>query len=187
MTCVHKNITDTDIRVEIAQTPEEFETIYQLRYEIYCHEIHSLNPNDYPDKKEKDWFDQHSVHLIAKVGSRIIGTLRLIKNTPRGFLMEAQFPLPSWIDKTKAVEHSRGVVIKEYRGKGVYRHLLNKAYKWQLEHGYPICVGTPVMNTLGPIVLKDGWQPLEEKETVYHNITTIPMVFYLEGSRFEKK
>jgi len=168
-----------DLHIEIAHTKEDLDAIYRLRYEIYCNEMHSLDPKDYPDKRESDWYDQYSIYIVAKLNGGIIGALRLIKNTPRGFLMEEAFPLPSWIDKSKAVEHSRGVMQKDYRGKGIFRLILDKAYEWQKQNGYPICVGTPVMNSLGPIITKDGWKPLEDKETVYHNIITVPMFYYL--------
>ncbi len=42
------------------------------------------------------------------------------------------------------------------------------------------------MNTLGPIILKDGWKPLEDKETIYHNIVTVPMYFYLDEKEIPK-
>lgn len=187
----HKEKPWEDVRgtvhVDIATAPEDIDAIYRLRYDIYCHEMGSLYAEDYPNKKETDWYDQYSTYIVAKVGSDVIGALRLIKNTPRGHLMEQEFPLPDWIDSDKAVEHSRGVMRKDYRGKGIFRLILDKAYEWQRQNGYPICVGTPVMNTLGPIIVKDGWRPLDDKETVYHNIITIPMYFYLDDKENPKK
>ncbi|NIQ14437.1 MAG: hypothetical protein GTO02_08560, partial [Candidatus Dadabacteria bacterium] len=50
------------VQIKIAETEEELDEIYRLRYDTYCHEMHSLDAKDYPDKRERDWYDQYSVY-----------------------------------------------------------------------------------------------------------------------------
>jgi len=45
-----------------AQTQNEFQKFYRLRYKIYCLDEKWLNASDYPDKQEKDFYDEHSEH-----------------------------------------------------------------------------------------------------------------------------
>jgi N-acyl-L-homoserine lactone synthetase len=61
---------------------------FRLRYQVYCVERHYLNADDYPDKRETDEFDGHSVHVGAiDACGELAGTARLIKTNPRGFPM----------------------------------------------------------------------------------------------------
>ncbi|MCF6277040.1 MAG: methyltransferase domain-containing protein [Candidatus Magasanikbacteria bacterium] len=103
-----------EILIRRAQTPEEIIETQKLRYEVYCEEIKSLDPKDYPDKIEIDWFDQYSYHFFAKNNCGIIGCIRLIPNTPRGFLLEEEFELPKFqeIARMKTLELSRLSVAK---------------------------------------------------------------------------
>ncbi len=164
--------------VEIAETKEDFEAIYRLRYDVYCEEMRSLDPKDYPDKKEMDKYDAYSTHIILRLNGEIAGALRLIKNGPSGFLMEERFKLPDFIDRSKTVEHSRGVIKKEFRGKNIYSYLLNGAYNWQRERGLTTCIGAPGVDKLSLILLKRGWTEIGNK-TLYHNTVVIPMICLL--------
>ena len=38
------------------------ESVYSLRYQVYCHEANFLNPEDYSDGLEHDEFDPVSEH-----------------------------------------------------------------------------------------------------------------------------
>lgn len=168
------------VNVFIAQSKEDVAAVHRLRYDVYCHELHSLDARDYPDGKERDKYDEYSVHLIAKIGGEIAGAMRLVRDNPHGFLMEERFTLPTAIDRSKMVEHSRLVIGKKYRGMGLLPKLLEKAYEWQREHGFTICVGAAVMDTLGPILLKHGYKLLSNEIVTYHNCPVLPVVYYLD-------
>lgn len=64
------------------------EQSYRLRYQVYCVERGFLDPANYPDGREVDEFDAHSVHLgVFDADDHMIGTARLIKPNPHGFPM----------------------------------------------------------------------------------------------------
>lgn len=170
---------DEKISCEIAHAQKDLDSIHRLRYLTYCEEMRSLNLKDYPEQKEWDKYDPYSIHIIARLNKEIIGILRLIKNTPTGFLMEEKFRLPSWINKSKTVEHSRGIIRKEYRDKGIYSLMLQAAYEWQKDHGYTICIGAPRVDKLSSILLKIGWEVMG-KETKYHEVIVVPMFYQIK-------
>jgi N-acyl amino acid synthase of PEP-CTERM/exosortase system len=94
--------------------------VYKLRYKVYCDEWGFEKPEDHPSGIEKDEFDDHSVHFIArrKSDNLIIGTIRLIKYSAKGFLIEQHCQIDadlSAFDKTRFGELSRLAVSKEYR------------------------------------------------------------------------
>lgn len=53
---------------------------HRLRYQVYCVERGFLNPDDYPDRREQDEYDRHSLHLgvVDGMGS-LLATARLVK------------------------------------------------------------------------------------------------------------
>ncbi|HYJ95214.1 MAG TPA: GNAT family N-acyltransferase, partial [Vicinamibacterales bacterium] len=52
----------------------------QLRYQVYCVERRFLNPDDYPDQRERDEFDRHSLHLgVLSPDGALLATARLVK------------------------------------------------------------------------------------------------------------
>lgn len=75
------------------QTNDEKIATYKLRFDVYCIERCYLNPNDYPDQLEYDQWDEHSAHFVAIDGTQVIGTTRLILDSPIGFPLENHFNL----------------------------------------------------------------------------------------------
>ena len=60
----------------------DYESLYSLRYQVYCHEAHFLDPNDYSDGLECDEYDAVSEHFVATNGNsnkEIVGTVRLVR------------------------------------------------------------------------------------------------------------
>jgi N-acyl amino acid synthase of PEP-CTERM/exosortase system len=63
-----------------ANTPSLEDAFYRLRYQVYCIENQFEDPNDFPDGRETDAYDEHSLHaaLIHRPSSALIGGVRLI-------------------------------------------------------------------------------------------------------------
>jgi N-acyl-L-homoserine lactone synthetase len=58
---------------------------YRLRYQVYCIERGFLNANDYPDQREHDEFDRHSLHLgVVDAEGALLATARLVKANMNG-------------------------------------------------------------------------------------------------------
>lgn len=73
------------------------ESIYALRYQVYCHEAQFLDPDSFPDGLECDAYDAVSEHFSASNfhGSHFIaGAVRLVKwSESLSFPTAARFPL----------------------------------------------------------------------------------------------
>jgi len=102
-----------------ASTGELKNKIYRLRYEVYALEFGFENPDDFPDKLEKDIYDQYSVHFIAlNEDDDIIGTVRMILNSEKGFPVEHASEITDFEDRPspdKITEVSRLAVSKRLR------------------------------------------------------------------------
>lgn len=170
------DITGESLSVEVARMPEDMEKIYALRYDVYCLETLSLRADDYPDGLEKDTYDKHSVHIAIKNSyGDIVGTWRMVKDNPLGFVLETDFSLPEDTPRGKTLEHSRAIVRKDYRGRGLLNVLWNTARVWQAEHGYTICIGA-ASDIMKESLIKLGWQAFG-KPAIYHNTLATPVMY----------
>jgi len=167
------------IIIKLATTPQELNMIYQLRYRVFCEEIHSLDPFDYPDKRESDRYDPHSFHFIALENGVAIGTSRLIRTIDGKFMMEDEFELPSDFNRNKAVECSRVAVVKERRGLALPLSLLQAAYIYGLSEGYTHWCGT-ITRYFDKVLTRAGWRFIYlEDFAEYHNAEVIPFILPL--------
>lgn len=93
--------------------------VYRLRYQVYAEEFGFEKAADCPDGLEIDKYDENSIHFAALDEQKnIIGTVRLVVNSEKGFPVEQAagihiFGKKSDLDKT--VEISRLAVSKLYR------------------------------------------------------------------------
>ena len=94
--------------------------IQRLRYDVYCLERHFEDRTRFPDGREKDEYDDHSVHLAATDPQRgVVATVRLVLDSPLGFPLESYTedlsPEFSTLPRERTAEISRLVVAKRYR------------------------------------------------------------------------
>jgi len=72
--------------IVIADTSELLESVYRIRYQVLCvqNTFPNMNAVDYPDKLEKDEYDDHSCHALLRFrpSGDFIGTVRLILFNP---------------------------------------------------------------------------------------------------------
>ncbi len=107
--------------------PEALDKIYRLRYEVYALEFGFENPDDFPNKLEKDIYDPHSIHFVSmNEDDEVIGTVRMIMNSDKGFPIEHASEITNFPDKPapeKITEISRLAVAKILRRRpedGIY-------------------------------------------------------------------
>ncbi|MFH0764072.1 MAG: PEP-CTERM/exosortase system-associated acyltransferase [Candidatus Omnitrophota bacterium] len=103
-----------------ADSSDELNAVYRLRYEVYCNESHFLDPQQYPDGMESDKYDPHSIHFAVSDQYGMIGAVRLVLDSPNGFPFEEHCRGKLHIDikdfsRNQAVEISRLVISKRYR------------------------------------------------------------------------
>ncbi|WP_044663902.1 acyl-homoserine-lactone synthase [Syntrophaceticus schinkii] len=121
----------------VVKTIKEKEDVFSLRYRVFCLEKKWLNPEEYPDGKETDEYDQHSVHfLAANDTSKIVGTARAIFPSELGLPVFNNFEdIATPDDVERYVELSRLIVAKETRGLTVTIGLLKSILNWCLYEG----------------------------------------------------
>lgn len=60
--------------------PSELDAIYALRYQVYCVERGFLDAGEYPDGRERDSYDGHSLHFgLYTLDDMLAGTVRLVQ------------------------------------------------------------------------------------------------------------
>jgi N-acyl amino acid synthase of PEP-CTERM/exosortase system len=97
--------------------------IQRLRYEVYCLERGYLDPQDFPDELESDFYDKFSLHCaVVEAEKQLSGTLRLVPDTPKGFPLESHAggldEAFHRIPRDRAAEISRLVVARHGRRLG---------------------------------------------------------------------
>lgn len=114
--------------IVIADTAELLEHVYRIRYQVLCvqNTFPDMNAADYPDKLEKDEYDNHSCHVLLRFrpSGDFIGTVRLILYNPlqpeKLFPVELNTQLDPMLCNIKALprqqtaEISRSVVVKQF-------------------------------------------------------------------------
>ncbi|MDY6971735.1 MAG: PEP-CTERM/exosortase system-associated acyltransferase [Thermodesulfobacteriota bacterium] len=94
--------------------------IYRLRYKVYVEEFGFERPEDHPGGIETDAYEPYSIHFAAlNENQEIIGTLRLVLNSEKGFPIEHAVRRINFIGKRphpdRIAEISRLAVSKDYR------------------------------------------------------------------------
>lgn len=66
--------------VDLAVTPRQIKQVEQLRYRVYCREFGYEPAENFPDKRERDDYDSHSLHCLFthKRSSLPAGCVRLV-------------------------------------------------------------------------------------------------------------
>jgi SAM-dependent methyltransferase len=102
-------------RFIIAETREDLEKVWGLLYQVYCMEL-GVESED-PSGFLKDVYDEYSTHFLAvDEDDRPVGTIRVVPENPKGFPMNADFPLTEYVKAkgiSKGAEGGRFVIHKD--------------------------------------------------------------------------
>jgi ubiquinone/menaquinone biosynthesis C-methylase UbiE/N-acyl-L-homoserine lactone synthetase len=123
-----------------AESREDLEKVWRLRYQVYCIEL-GFEPKN-QSGLEKDVYDQYAMHFLAMdENNNVVGTLRFVQENPEGYPLDPYFPLAEYVrdhNIPKAVEAGRFVIDKgispEARGTVAFG-LFKCAYDWCSETG----------------------------------------------------
>lgn len=101
------------IRFRVAQSPDELDAAYRLRYEVVV-KRGWVKPEDFRHGLELDHYDADAVHLLGWDGEKVIATTRLVFPAPtRRLPTEAEFDLP--INPSgQVVDGGRAIVDQSY-------------------------------------------------------------------------
>lgn len=97
-----------------------WDDIQQLRYAVYCLECKYLDASHYPNERETDEYDPHSVHFAAtNERQEMVATLRLVRDSKLGFPLEQHAGSLSAdyqkLPREKTAEISRLIMARSYR------------------------------------------------------------------------
>lgn len=119
---MHKEVIgNTEFIYQNADKDEKLmREVYELRYQVYCKECGFIEEKDFPAKAEKDKYDAHSLHYVARDPDLVIGTSRLVLESPEGFPLEEPCSGKLSIDlsaynRKRVAEISRLAISKQYR------------------------------------------------------------------------
>ncbi len=67
-------------KVDLVTTASQIDEVAQLRYRVYCEEFGYERPQDFPDRRERDNFDAHSMHCLVthRRSGHTAGCVRLV-------------------------------------------------------------------------------------------------------------
>ncbi|MEO0131248.1 MAG: GNAT family N-acyltransferase [candidate division WOR-3 bacterium] len=112
----------------IINKPEEIEKMYNLIWQVYGIEKKYIDPNLFSPQILKDEYDENAIKIGAFNGNNLLGTLRIILPSHRGFYVEKDFNVNlSEFSSREIAELSRLVVLKKYRNELISFGLLKKA------------------------------------------------------------
>jgi len=98
-----------------AESREDLEKVWRLRYQVYCIELGDQPKNQ--SGLERDMYDEYAMHFLAiDEKGRAVGTMRFIHNNPKGFEMDSDFPLTDYMKThgiSRALEGGRFVIHKD--------------------------------------------------------------------------
>lgn len=115
----------------VATNERDHQRVMELRYQVYCEECGFLDPASYPERQERDVFDDHAIHLLVSNGADdVMGTMRLVLPSASGLPTQDYFTHLPAIDWHQVGELSRLIVAPRYRGhtKSVFLALAVKLY-----------------------------------------------------------
>jgi ubiquinone/menaquinone biosynthesis C-methylase UbiE/N-acyl-L-homoserine lactone synthetase len=98
-----------------AESSEDLDKVWRLRYQVYCLEMGMEPTND--SGIERDVYDDYAIHfLAADENGRAVGTLRVIYNNPIGYPMDPDFSLTDYLkvhNISRAIEAGRFAIHKD--------------------------------------------------------------------------
>lgn len=142
------------------EDPQELDETFRLRYKVYCEEHEFLDKAGYPDGRETDEYDNHSIHFVLRDSSgEIAATVRLITNSELQFPVEKHFDFDIKVaieNRDHLAEISRLIVSRKYRRHHLLLALIKGIYVYVKEHKITH-VYSVLDDRLFPTLLKIGF------------------------------
>lgn len=140
------SLLDKDIEIGIAETSKEKRDIYRLRYRVYIEEMaFPITSADHKNKLLYDELDEWGTLLYAKVGSKIIGTLRINIGRSQDFPADLANSIcfgkfEKYLkDSHKIAYASKGMVSPLYRGSEAHYLLATESYELYCKRQVQLC------------------------------------------------
>lgn len=124
-------VEDSNWIVKIAETRQELDTVYKLRYEVFNLELNVGFDSSFFSEQDKDVYDDQFLHMVVidKKSEKVIATYRVqnyaMARAGVGFLSAAQFnfnQFPLHIQQ-QGLEVSRACIARKFRNSKVFHFL----------------------------------------------------------------
>ncbi len=134
------------VTIHIAETREELEQVYRLRYEIYVEELHIFG--DSADHERQMLYganDKGARILYAKCGDELVGSMRLNlgKDAPFSEELEKTYNLDRFrevVDDAQILVLTRFMVKKAYRGSQIAYRMIERVAEISLKENIEVTV-----------------------------------------------
>lgn len=130
---------DLGLSVRLAQSRDECEAIYRLRYQVYIEELGGGERHAEADttrRKLRDDWDERAYHFYAEQDGEIVACARILKRVEGPFECEEHFDLerfaPAFPDRVAMT--SRLVLHQDRRGSHILKQLTCAMYQFLCEH-----------------------------------------------------
>ena len=116
---ISNSITYGKFRFGLVEDEEILKDTYRMRYEVYVDEFGFEKKEDHPGGFETDDYEDESIHFAClNEGNSVVGTIRLVLDSPKGFPIENAVTTKFIGEKphsSKIAEISRLTVSKDLR------------------------------------------------------------------------
>lgn len=124
---------DKHFEVVLADTESARRIHYQIRYQVYCLEEGFEDHMNFPNREERDEWDENSVHFLvrSKITDEWVAAMRLVLPSPKGFPLEQICKVDPSVASPmlgdSVVEVSRLCIVDNYRHQQQATHSVNTA------------------------------------------------------------
>lgn len=118
-----------------ASNEEDSREIYSIRKEIF------VEGDNYPMQAISSIYDKQAIHFVAIENKRMIGTISVILDGPKGLPLQEFLDISKYRDK-KVVEIEKLAVLPHKRKKTITAALMVIAYEFAKLHADRICIFT---------------------------------------------
>jgi L-ornithine Nalpha-acyltransferase len=159
----------SSLSVKFAQTTDELEQAFRLRYKVFVEEAANLlMAND--SGMEKDAFDEYCDHLIVTDldSDKVVGTYRLLPGERAvqniGFYSETEFDLSGYQNhKPYTLELGRSCVDPSYRDGKTIQMLWKGIAEYIKQHPFRYLIGCASLHSMAPQQLNELYSLLKQK------------------------
>lgn len=128
-------------RVYQAESPEDFAGLNELWSTVYGEECGWLEPGG--TMMHKDRYDPYATYLMATVDDELVGTMRLVADSPEGLPVEQFVPITDLRGDRRLIECQRLMILPRQRNRrrpelpyGVLGGLVKGCLHWCIMHGF---------------------------------------------------
>jgi predicted GNAT family N-acyltransferase len=166
------------VRVSLLSSADDLRDLFAFRYRVYVDELGWLTPSSpvpaFADSEAfhssllVDQFDSVALNYAAFKDGRIVGSIRVVPDTPLGLPLETCSPLNGFRANKRAVELSRLCVTRDHRGSSLALLLMKAGWQAARRQGATHVLVDSYLDSTDPkenMYLRLGFAPISAPYT----------------------